>query len=121
LADVAGAWTSPYNTYEYYYMPGPPPGSYLSGCDVQTSNGSYIGYPDSTMYDYANSYSSCNYGETAVVYDQNGSPVMATPYQGNGPNSASASLGPSGDGDIGGSFIACNTSYYCLQWSTSWI
>lgn len=119
MASPAGAWTSPYNTPETYYMPGPPPGSYLSACAVTTLNGANGSTAISYIEGEYNSYSLCYFIQTQVVY-YNGGPVGG-PWNYGYYNDYVQSLAPGPYSDIGGNFNACNVYSYCQEWSTSWI
>jgi hypothetical protein len=121
LTSPAGAtsWVSPFNTLETYYMPGPPPGGYLSACAVTTENGAVGSTAISNIQGYYNSDSSCYFFQTSVVYN-NGGP-KAGPYLYSYYNGFAQSPAPGAYSDIGGNFNACNTADYCLSWSTTWI
>jgi len=116
----AEAWTSPANTWENYYMPGPPPGSYLSACNVSTINGESGDVAYGAIEPFNNAYSACDYGAVQVVWDDSGTPVGGVITT--GPvNTVFDATGPSGYYDIGANFGACNIYNLCDYWSTSWI
>lgn len=119
---VAGAlsWTSPFDTYEGYYMAGPPPGSYLSDCYVVTMNGSWDGAAVASLNPQLNSISGCEGGYVAVVFKIPGG-IGESAAQFVPANTSLQVTGPVGDSDIGGSFSACNIYGYCLAWATSWL
>lgn len=121
-ATPAAAWYAPLNTAETYYMPGPPPGPYLSGCMTTTANGNAFGLAFTQMRLYYNAYSNCAGGYTWVVYDYNGSLYSgpSAPLLGTSANQSTATL--EGSSVVAGVFGACNDSYpaeYCVKWETS--
>jgi hypothetical protein len=119
LAAPAGAWYAASGSYYLYYMPGPPPGGYLSGCAIDSSNGvASPSQPYATAYDYANSWSSCLDESVQVTYASGGNLYNSGVYYALA-NQTAGAFGPNGTGLVAGDFAACNTSYYCLAWSTS--
>lgn len=116
----ATTWVSPFDQVEGYYMPGPPPGGYLSACYVQSMNGSNGPGPIAMLNPQNTTYSSCSGGHVAVFFQiPGGIGESASLYV--KPNTGLTVAGPDGDGDIGGAFNACNIYAYCLAWDTTWI
>lgn len=116
----ATTWISPFDQVEGYYMPGPPPGGYLSACYVQSMNGSNGPGPIAYLNPQKTVYSNCSGGHVAVFFQiPGGIGESASLYV--APDTGLTIAGPDGDGDIGGAFNACNTSGYCLAWATTWI
>lgn len=117
----ASTWVSGFNDYVGYYMPGPPPGSYLSACYVVSENGVDLsGSPQASINPQSDSYSACSGGYASAVFQIPGgigeSASTYTPA-----NGTAVAWGPEGDADIGAVFAACNIYGYCLSWGTTWI
>lgn len=116
----ATTWVSPFDKVEGYYMPGPPPGGYLSACYVQSMNGSNGPGPIAYLNPQKTAVSSCSGGHVAVFFQiPGGIGESASLYV--APDTGLTIAGPDGDGDIGGAFNACNIYAYCLAWDTTWI
>jgi hypothetical protein len=119
VATPAFAWYAAANAYYLYYMPGPPPGTYLNQCALDSSNGTASpDQPYATFYAYKNSSSNCYIAEATVTYDQNGG-LYNTPYAAAYANTTAGAFGPNGTGIVAGNFTACTPSFYCLSWSTT--
>jgi len=118
---TGGAWYSKLNRTVKYYVPGPPPGSYLSACLVRSSNGVTGSSPYASINPiYNKNTSRCTSADVQVVYDINGS-LEAGQLVPASANQTATSTGPYGAGLVAGSFTACNVYGYCASWSTSWI
>jgi hypothetical protein len=117
-AQAAGAWTWPMNQFVSYYMPGPPPGYWLSGCDVTTMIGETSGYPQASINPQSTWYSLCTVGYVQVVFAIPGG-IGASAWLGANPNTTIFAVGPYGGNVIGANFIACNVNAYCNSWSVT--
>lgn len=117
-APPAHAWQANVNEVHTYYVPGPPPGSYLSACYVDSVNGVF-GRPFAQLQTYDNAWSDCMIGAVTVVYLRdgvllNGPKVPDTPG-----GRAGVSTAPHPGSLVGANFEACNLYWSCWYWQTS--
>jgi hypothetical protein len=116
----ASAWTSPANTEETYWIPGPP-GSADTGCWVGSENGIAYGAGYGELYPLWGLGSECEPENSAqMYYDLNGSYGWGN-YASDCQNTWCISWGPSGSSVVWVYYSACNIYYYCPNWEASWL
>ena len=116
----APGWNQVYGRYDTFYMPGPPPGSYLSACIV-TTEFDHVGSSASYTRNYTSAYSSCFSSSAQVVFNVSGS-LYNGPFQVAPKNQyAFSNSGVFDDGLVGSNWAGCNVYLYCIYWPTSYI
>jgi hypothetical protein len=115
------AWGGhPLNTNVYYYMPGPPPGSWLTACLVRSQLTQYYYGDFATLLPYDDSTSDCYNGRaTIVTYNQSTQQLEQGPADNCLANQICVSQGAMGQPVFGAHYAAMNIAWYLEAWQVT--